>query len=159
MNRRDLLGSLGTAAAGLTALSVTGIVRADDKPSHKDHSQATMTMEECIKNCGECAKACDMAFHHCVMEVGKGKKEHAKAVQLLSDCAGFCGLSACMMSRHSPLMGHSCAACAEACKDTLAEVEKLDASGEVMMMAIRHLKACEASCRAMEKCCDECSAS
>ena len=158
MNRREILGSLGTAAAGLAALSATSAL-ADEKSDAKAHDHHKMMHEDCMKACAEGAKACDMAFHHCVMEVGKGNKEHAKSVQLLADCAGFCGLSACMMARHSPLMAYSCEACADACKATVAEVSKVDASGEAMMTAVRALKTCEESCRAMASCsCEECKA-
>ena len=72
---------------------------------------------------------CEETFHHCFMEVSKGKKEHAKSLHLASDCAGFCTLSARLIARHSPLMVHSCAACAEACKATAAEVDDFNDKG------------------------------
>ena len=54
------------------------------------------------------------------------KKEHAKALHLVADCAKFCDLSADLIANQSPLMAHSCAACAEACKACAAECDKFD---------------------------------
>ncbi len=146
LNRREILGVLGAGAAGLTALSA-GEAAAQQGKEHAHHHDKTH--EDCLKACGDCAKACDETFHHCVMMVGEGKKEHAKSVQLLSDCAGFCALSACMIAKHSPLMMHSCMACAEACKETAAEVGKFDS--DAMKDAVKMLNRCEESCRNMVK--------
>jgi hypothetical protein len=90
-----------------------------------------------------------MTFHHCYLLVAEGKKEHAKSLHLLSDCAGFCSLSACTIAKHSPLMVHSCAACAEACKATAAEVGKFD--DREMRQAAKSLRDCEEACRKMVK--------
>jgi hypothetical protein len=142
MDRRELLGVLGAGAVGLTALSA----RADDKSD--DHCcDLDKVHEDCLKACSECAKACDMTFHHCYTKVAEGKADHAKPLHLVSDCAGFCKLSESMIAKHSPLMVHSCAACAEACKATAAEVEKFDS--EEMKRAAMKLHECERSCREM----------
>ena len=142
MKRREMLGALGVGAAGLAALSA-GEARAQHEHAH----QHDKVHEDCLKACSDCAKTCDETFHHCYMMVAEGKKEHAKSLHLVSDCAGFCALSACMIAKHSPLMVHSCAACAEACKATAAEVERFDS--REMQEAARALRACERSCRAM----------
>ena len=142
MDRRNLLGALGAGTLGLSALSAFADEKSDDHCCTLDK-----THEECLKACGDCAKACDMGFHHCLTAVAEGKKEHAKAVQLFSDCAGFCGLSACMIAKHSPLMMHSCHSCAEACKTTAAEVDKFDT--EAMKALAKKLRECERSCRTM----------
>jgi hypothetical protein len=140
MDRREMLGLLGAGAVGLTAVSGSE-ARAEAKldPVHK----------ECLEACSECARSCDMTYHHCLMEVAQGKKEHAKSLQYAADCAGFCALSACNIAKHSPLMVYSCEACAEACKDTLAVVSKFDS--EEMKAAARSLARCEKSCREMVK--------
>lgn len=142
MDRREMLGALGAGAIGLSALSA----QADDSSA-----DACCTLdkahEDCLKACGDCAKACDMTFNHCYNEVAEGKKEHAKAMRLAADCAAFCGLSACMIAKHSPLMVHSCAACAEACRTTAAEVGRFDS--QPMKDAARKLHECEQSCRTM----------
>ncbi len=142
MDRREMLGMMGAGAIGLTAMTA----RADDKSD--DHCcELDKVHEDCLKACTECAKACDMTFHHCYTKVAEGKADHAKPLHFVSDCAGFCTLSARMITKHSPLMVHSCAACAEACKATAAEVERFDS--EEMKRAAQKLRECERSCREM----------
>ena len=139
MDRREMLGLLGAGAVGLTAMSSREAVAADPKldAMHK----------ECLEACGDCAKACDMAFHHCYTQVAEGKRDHAKPLHYVADCAGFCALSACNIAKHSPLMVHSCESCAEACKATLAVVSQFDS--EEMKATAKSLERCEKSCRAM----------
>jgi hypothetical protein len=139
MDRREWLGVLGAGAVGLTALSA----HADDK----GEGSLDKTHEDCFKACADCAKACDMTFNHCYHLVAEGKKEHARAMRLAAECAGFCGLSACMIAKMSPLMVYSCSSCADACKATYAEVEKFDS--EQMKMTAKKLRECERSCREM----------
>ena len=145
MNRREILGALSAGTAGLVAVSA-GRVAAEheDEPAHH-HDKVH---EDCLQACSDCEKSCDETFHHCFQEVAAGKKEHALSLHLLADCGEFCGLSACMIARHSPLMVHSCAGCAEACKATAAEVEKFGQSPH-MVAAAKALRKCETSCRAM----------
>jgi hypothetical protein len=144
MDRRELLGVLGAGAVGLTALSA----HADEKSKSDDNCcELDPRHAECLKACSECAQACDQTFHHCLMQLSEGKREHAHALRLASDCAGFCGLSACLIAKQSPLMIHSCEACAEACKTTAAEVGKFDS--REMKAAADKLRECERSCRSM----------
>jgi hypothetical protein len=142
MDRRELLGALGAGAFGMAAISAY----ADDK-SAEHCCELDKTHEDCLKACGDCAKACAMTFHHCLNQLSEGKKEHAKALRLVSDCAEFCGLSACMIAKQSPLMTYSCGACAEACRNTLAEVQRFDAAE--MVETAKKLRECETSCRNM----------
>jgi len=142
MYRREMLGVLGAGAAGLTALSAHADEKSADACCQLDQVHA-----DCLKACSDCAKHCDMTFHHCMMQLAEGKKEHARSAHLASDCAGFCGLSACMIAKHSPLMVHSCEACADACKATAAEVGKFDSAE--MQAAAKALRDCEQSCRKM----------
>jgi hypothetical protein len=137
MDRRAMLGMLGAGAVGL---AVTPGPEARAMDLDKTH-------EDCLKACSECARTCDETFHHCYQEVAEGKRDHARPLHFLSDCAGFCGLSACMIARHSPLMVDSCAACAEACRKTAAVVEKFDSAE--MKRAAEKLRACEKSCTNM----------
>ena len=141
MERREMLGLLGISAFGLTALS-SQTTQAQDTPARLDAMH-----KECLEACSDCAKSCDMTYHHCLMEVAKGKVDHAKPLQYAADCAGFCALSACNIAKHSPLMAHSCEACAEACKETIAVVSKFDSVE--MKAATRALERCEKSCRSM----------
>jgi len=146
MDRRAMLGMLGAGAVGVGLSGRESIAAVADEHDHHKMMHDKVH-EACLKACSDCAKSCDETFHHCVMMVGEGKKEHAKSVQLLSDCAGFCALSACMIAKHSPLMVHSCEACADACKATAAEVGKFDMPE--MKAAAKALMACEKSCREM----------
>ena len=141
MDRRELLGMLGVGAVGMVAAGAEA--RADEK----DHPKLDALHKECLEACGDCAKACDMGFHHCYTQVAEGKREHAKPLHLFADCAGFCALSACNIAKHSPLMAYSCEACADACKATIAVVSTFDSPE--MKEATRSLTRCEKSCRAM----------
>jgi len=143
MDRREMLGVVGAGAIGLTAMSA----KADDKSSSGSCCELDSVHESCYKACSECAKTCNMTFHHCYMEVAEGKKEHARALHLASDCAAFCTLSAAMIAKHSSLMAYSCEACAEACKATAAEVGRFDSTE--MKAAAKMLLDCEKSCREM----------
>ena len=123
MKRRDMMTTLGAGAAGLAALSTTSAFAA--RQAEAAHGR-DKTHEDCLKACSDCALKCDEAFHHCYVQVAEGKRDHAKPLHLLSDCAGFCSLSACMIAKHSPLMAYSCESCADACRTTATEVEKFD---------------------------------
>jgi hypothetical protein len=137
MDRRTMLGMVGAGAVGMAAFNGR---EAEAQGLDKTH-------EDCLKACSDCAKTCDETFHHCYKQVAEGKREHARPLHFLSDCAGFCGLSACMIARHSPLMVDSCHSCAAACRKTAAVVEKFDS--EEMRIAAVKLRACEKSCLAM----------
>lgn len=143
MDRRELLGMVGVSALGLTAMSA----KADDKSSAGHCCELSQTHKDCLEACNECATACDVTFHHCYMQLAEGKKEHAKALHLAADCAEFCRLSASLIAKQSTLMAHSCRACAEACKNTAAEVDRFDS--HEMKDAVKKLRKCEESCRDM----------
>ncbi len=142
MDRREMLGILGVSSVSFSALSG---LQAQADEGHAGKLDATH--KECLEACAECSLACDMTFHHCLMLVAEGKKEHAKPLEMVASCAGFCALSACNIAKHSPLMAHSCEACGEACKDTLAVVSKFDSPE--MKAAAKALERCEKSCQAM----------
>ena len=146
MQRREMLGVLGAGAVGLTGLSA-----AEAQTQHeRDHAFAhDKAHQDCLNACVECAKACDETFHHCYMEVAQGKKEHAKALHLVADCAEFCDLSADLIASQSPLMVHACLACAEACKACATECDKLDSAE--MKSCVKACHECETTCRAMVK--------
>ncbi len=141
MDRRKLLGVLGTTAAGLVAM--TG--RAAAAGRQELHHSAGH--DDCIKACQGCARSCNETFHHCYEQVAQGKKEHAKALHLVADCAKFCNLSADLVANGSPLMVYSCSACAEACKACAAECDKHESAE--MKECAKACYACEKTCRAM----------
>lgn len=154
-NRRELLGVLGTGAAGLAVLG--GRSRADaqqiapaaDTAAHHDPRHSAM-LKECAEACGHCEAACNEAFHHCVERAGAGKVEHARMAQIVIDCAAFCSLAATLIARHSRLMVESCRACAGACRLCAAECTSSgDDHGEIMKNCVAACKRCEESCRNM----------
>jgi len=136
-----LLGALGTTAAGL--LAVTGRAAAADRQAHH-HGEAH---EDCIRACQQCSRSCNETFQHCCEQLAEGKKEHARALHLVADCAKFCNLSSDLLANGSPLMMYSCAACAEACKACAAECDKYGAPE--MKDCAKACYACEKTCRAM----------
>jgi hypothetical protein len=154
-NRRELLGALGTGAAGFALLNTRSeaadgqIAPAADKQSHHDPRHAAM-LKECAEACGHCEAACNEAFHHCIAQAGAGKVEHAGMAQMVIDCAAFCNLSAAMIARHSPLMVESCRACGEACRRCAEHCGRSD-HDEVMKNCVAACKRCEESCRNMVK--------
>jgi hypothetical protein len=144
-NRRDMLGVLGTGAAGLALLSNRS--EAGEEPV--THETSAM-LRECAEACGHCETACNEAFHHCITQTANGKTDHAKMAQTVIDCAAFCTLSAAMISRHSAFMIESCHACGEVCR-RCAEACGSSSSDEIMRNCAAACRRCEESCRKMVK--------
>jgi hypothetical protein len=142
MDRREMLGMMGAGAAGLAALAGREAQGQQDA-----HAKLDAVHKECLEACSDCARSCDMGFHHCYTQVAEGKRDHAKPLHFFVDCAGFCALSACNIAKHSPLMAYSCEACADACKATAAAVSGFDSPE--MKDATRALMRCEKACKAM----------
>ena len=143
IDRREVLGLLAAGTASLGAFGVRGADAAEN-PEHRDNPH-----EACVTVCRECATKCAEMFHHCVEQLAAGKKEYAKALQLIADCEAFCTLSASMMARMSPLMAYSCAACADACRDCAKECDQLGSAP--MKECAERCRACEKTCREMVK--------
>jgi len=142
MDRREMLSVIGAGSAGL--LAFTGEVTAAPAGRHLNKAH-----EECLEACTECAESCQSTFRHCFKLVGEGHKEHAKAARLTLDCAEFCTLSAKMIARMSPLMVHSCEACAKVCKKCGDECAKFDSPE--MKECAKACRKCEMSCLEMVK--------
>jgi hypothetical protein len=143
MDRRELLGVLGTGAAGLAALGAGRTAVAQEGHEHdKKHDDA-------IKAAGRCAEVCNETFRHCFGLTEQGQRDHAHAARLALDCAEFCGLAACLMSRESELMSDACGACANACKKCAEECAKF--SSETMKRCADACRECEKHCRSMSQ--------
>ena len=140
MNRREALGTLGVAAAGLTALAAAD-VHADEHHMHDEH------FDKCAKTSADCQVQCDSCFHHCAELVSKGDKARIKTIYLCLDCAELCGTSAKLMARRSPLSSVACEACAKACDECGAACEKFPTD--------KHMAECAKSCRDCAKVCRE----
>ena len=143
MIRREMLGMIGAGAAGLVATT-----SAHAQQQGHDHAHGDIH-EGCAEACVNCEKECNQGFHHCFTRVKAGKAEHAKAMHLLADCGDICGTSGKLVARMSPLMVHTCAACAECCADTIAAVEAL--KDDEMKETLEALRACRKSCTEMVK--------
>jgi hypothetical protein len=144
MDRRELLGVLGTTVAGLA--SATGAHAQAEKKSRSEHADMS---HKTAKTCSDCANECNEGFHHCHQQLAAGKKEYAKAAHLCVDTADCCALAAAFCARMSPVMGHMCQACAECCEDCIAECEKLKDSQ--MKDVIEACRRTAKDCRAMAK--------
>jgi len=146
--RREILGALGTGAAGLAlALNKT---EAGDQPSGDDDPKHAGMKRACCDACGACAEACNKAFHHSLEQSSAGKPRYAKLAQTVADCAAFCSLSAEMIARHSMMMTLSCRACADACRRCAQECETFDTDLDVKLCT-EACQRCEESCRNMVK--------
>jgi len=137
-----MLGGLGATTAGLLVATSNNA-----RAQHEGHHDKTH--EDCLKASQDCSRECNESFHHCYEQVAQGKKDHAKALHLVADCARFCDLSATLVANRSSLMIHACAACTEACKACAAECETLDSPH--MRDCVKACRACEAACRQMVK--------
>jgi hypothetical protein len=142
MDRRELLGVLGAGAAGFVALGAGGAAVAQEHEHDKQHGDA-------IKAAAHCAEVCNETFRHCFRLTEQGQRDHARAARLALDCAEFCGLSACLMSRESEMMGYACNACADACKRCADECAKFNS--ETMKRCADACRECERHCREMSK--------
>ncbi len=140
MDRRDLLGALGATAAGLAALTGGREAGAAQRSKEDIH-------ERCAEDCVDCEKECNQGFHHCYKQVQAGKQGYAKAMHLCVDCGDICSTSGKLVARMSPLMTHTCRACAECCDDCIAACEKLNDAE--MKDVVESLRKCAKSCREM----------
>ncbi len=148
MHRRELLGWMGTGAAGLF---VAG--RNEAQAQEHDHEHANHKLDEHLKILGECIRACNEASHHCLEHLktgtGEHREHHAKAHELALDCQEFCVLTATLMARSSPLARFAHQACAEACGCCAEECEK--GHGDIMKECATRCRECEQACRTMAK--------
>lgn len=146
MVRREMLGLVGAGAVGLAA---AGGREAFGEQGH----QHDKMHEDCMKECGDCARACNEAAAHCLQMLCENRgdtKMHAMAHSLAMDCAAFCTLSASLIARQSELMTYSCEACAEACRCCAEACEKNKGS-QMMSECAKQCRECEESCRQMVK--------
>jgi hypothetical protein len=144
MDRRELLGVLGATAAGLAAVT-GGTASAQEKGEH-GHGKGGIHAQ-CAEACVDCEKHCNEGFHHCYKQVQAGKQDYVKAMHLCVDCGDVCSTSGKLVARMSPLMAHTCRACAECCDDCIAACEKLN--DPEMKEVVKALQTCIRSCREM----------
>jgi hypothetical protein len=144
MNRREMMGAMGLGAAALTMSGVAakaGEGGLDEK------------CEQDLKVMGECAKLCNEVAHHCLEAICKKEgdpEKHAKVHELAMDCAEFCGMSACLMSRQSPLAKYAHEANALACQD-LAEACEQHKGSDLVKRCGEQARKCAEVCRQAAK--------
>lgn len=92
---------------------------------------------------------CNEGYLHCSRLVARGNAEHAKAMAILLDSGEVCGAAAKLVARMSPLTVQLCRTCLESCDLCVAGCSNLD--GQTMEVAVKSLRACGESSRAMLK--------
>jgi hypothetical protein len=101
-------------------------------------------VQECIRNCLDCYRACrEMAMNQC-LETG-GRHVEPEHFRLMINCADICQTAADFMLSSSTLHPRICAACAEvcaACAQSCEDVGDMDACVQVC-------RKCAASCERM----------
>jgi hypothetical protein len=150
MNRRHMLGTLTTAVAAFGMLDQPAAADDDDKSRRASgHSPShTKDMQDCLDACTNCMNECNITVHYCYEEAGKGGAKFLHPLHLAVDCQEFCGQSAKMIGRASPLMVVACKACAEACDMCAEECDKL-ATDEQLARCAKECRTCAKSCRNM----------
>lgn len=112
-----------------------------------NHNAPSKDTLDCMKACGECATICAQTAHHCLHLGGPhASPEHHN---LLLDCAGICGLSACFTARSSEHAGHICKECAEICTACADSCEKLAKGDKLMTQCAEACRRCAQTCEKM----------
>ena len=140
MDRREMLGVLSAGAA--TVVTFVGGAACGESVAHEHDGH--------IKIMDECAKVCNEASQHCLVEATKGgshAEHHAKSHVATIDCQAFCTLTAALMARNSPMAKYAHQACADACRDCAAACEGQTA--EIMVECVKACRDCEKVCRQM----------
>jgi hypothetical protein len=150
MDRREVLGVIGTGAATLAAMS--GTASAQVASGARYRSQLDKMHTECLDHCEACSAVCNEASHHCLTQLQRGlgdREHHGRAHQLTDDCAVMCATSATLIARSSPFMADQCNACADACRRCAEQCDKDAEKASIMVECARICRECEKSCRAM----------
>ena len=148
MNRRHMLGTLTTAVAGFGILDRAAADEQDKSHNAAADSRHTKSMQECLDACTDCMNECNITVHYCYEEAGKVGAKFLHPLHLAVDCQEFCGQSAKMVGRASPLMVIACKACAEACDMCAEECDKLG-TDEQLARCAKECRTCAKSCRNM----------
>ena len=101
-------------------------------------------VQQCIRECNDCASECAQAAHHCLVQ--GGRHASAESQGLFRDCAHMCGLAAGFLSRSSRYATRACRMCAEVCGECAEECEPLAEADEVLRRCALACRRCEQSC-------------
>jgi hypothetical protein len=121
---------------GSTGASIGGVVG----------KRRTSEMDECMRNCLECAGVCLETIPQCLQAGGKhAAPDH---IMMLINCARICSTSAEFLVSGSKQHVYTCGACAEICQECSDDCART--GGEDFMRRCAEVcKRCAESCRAM----------
>jgi hypothetical protein len=148
MNRRHMLETLTTAVAGFGILDRATADDQDKSRHGAADSPHTRSMQDCLDACTDCMNECNITAHYCYEEAGKGSAKFLHPLHMTVDCQEFCGQSAKLVGRASPLMFVACKACAEACEMCAEECDK-HAADQQLARCAKECRDCAKSCRNM----------
>ncbi|VTS06948.1 four-helix bundle copper-binding protein [Tuwongella immobilis] len=106
--------------------------------------------DPCARECAACSQQCQACAADCLDEVGEGKTDRRRCVQLCLDCSDICGACAKIAARGGPLESVIASACATACDQCAAECAKHRDDATCQACAAQCRK-CAAACRAAQK--------
>ena len=103
-------------------------------------------MQECIRNCLDCAQVCTEPIAHCLTMGGShATPEH---IGLMQSCAEICAVSANAMMRHTEGHPSICGACADICRRCADSCAQLG-NDESMKRCVEACRRCAESCQQM----------
>src|ERR1700679_3041359 len=109
MDRRHMLGTVAAGVASLGLVNGKALeAKADDKDAHEGHHAGHL--QKCMETCANCMNVCNMTVHSCYEKSLHGSAKLLDAMHLAMDCQEFCGTSAKLIGRASPLMNTGCKA-------------------------------------------------
>lgn len=159
MNTTKLVVALGLLAAGVAGIQAAGekpppeppltaISQPPIQPANPDPRMPFFLV--CAKECGDCARLCNLAAAHCETMIAEGKKEHLPTLRLSQDCAAICSTAATVVAKNGPLSDLIVTACADACKRCGDACAKFPAD-PILKQCADECRKCEEACRKMLK--------
>ncbi|MFO0956291.1 MAG: hypothetical protein U0800_02360 [Isosphaeraceae bacterium] len=145
MERRELLGILGTGAAGILGAGAAMAHQGKPATPQRDHDghAGQHVLDECARVCNETIALC--LGRHEQSDATSSDAAHLKAIAAMLDCQEFCELTSGLMARKSPMLAYAHQACAQACRDCAAACEQ--ARGEAMKQCAEVCHRCEQHCK------------
>lgn len=142
MKRRDVLGTLGATAVGLTAFQAVG---AQERPDRQTGKKKDSPADMAAMACAECMVECSKCMRHCIKQA---KPELAKCAEMCADCAVCC--SCCAQCCTGSMPGAACEMCAKMCEGCATECEKF-ANDQVLAACAKSCRDCAKACQAVKR--------
>lgn len=107
----------------------------------------TRHSQQCITECGECARTCVECSYHC-LNIGGGHAsvEHQR---IMHDCAAICAMAVSFMVRGSDHAGSVCGVCADICRECGESCGQLAGSDREINECAQTCLRCAESCAEM----------